>query len=188
MRTVPAKCRNCDKAFERPFRRGGTQRFCNAKCRTRFRYLRLNHRPEKPCLHCGATIQPGSHSNKDYCSRACKKAVDSVKAVEDYRRRYKTDLAYRDRFHRHGHLRRARIQGTRAEPFSPLSVLERDGWVCQICGVETPKSLRGVRVRNAPTLDHIIPLARGGSHTSDNTQCACLRCNTSKGAKLQEVA
>jgi 5-methylcytosine-specific restriction endonuclease McrA len=29
----------------------------------------------------------------------------------------------------------------------------------------------------APTLDHIVPLSKGGSHTYDNLQCACFRCN-----------
>lgn len=33
------------------------------------------------------------------------------------------------------------------------------------------------------TLDHIIPLARGGSHTRENAQMICARCNSRKGAK-----
>jgi len=33
----------------------------------------------------------------------------------------------------------------------------------------------------APTVDHITPLARGGSHTWANVQLACLACNSSKG-------
>lgn len=32
--------------------------------------------------------------------------------------------------------------------------------------------------------DHVVPLARGGSHSIDNLVPACERCNTSKGAKL----
>jgi 5-methylcytosine-specific restriction endonuclease McrA len=33
----------------------------------------------------------------------------------------------------------------------------------------------------APTVDHIIPLARGGSHTWDNVQLAHHLCNSLKG-------
>ena len=32
-------------------------------------------------------------------------------------------------------------------------------------------------------LDHVMPLALGGSHTKDNAQMLCARCNLSKGAK-----
>jgi 5-methylcytosine-specific restriction endonuclease McrA len=36
---------------------------------------------------------------------------------------------------------------------------------------------------NTPSLDHIIPLARGGHHVPGNTQMICLSCNLSKHAK-----
>lgn len=35
-------------------------------------------------------------------------------------------------------------------------------------------------------LDHIVPLAKGGSHTDENVQLLCPDCNLSKGAKLPE--
>lgn len=34
------------------------------------------------------------------------------------------------------------------------------------------------------TIDHILPLAKGGSHTWDNTALSCFRCNASKGDQL----
>lgn len=66
------------------------------------------------------------------------------------------------------------------ERFDPLEVLERDGWRCHICGVNTPKRLRGTYADNAPELDHIIPLAAGGEHSRRNTACACRKCNIKK--------
>lgn len=44
--------------------------------------------------------------------------------------------------------------------------------VCPICGRTAP-----------PTLDHIIPLAKGGLHSICNLQLMCGRCNSAKGAK-----
>ncbi len=66
----------------------------------------------------------------------------------------------------------------------PLEVFARDGWRCQLCGVKTPKRLRGSCEPNAPGLDHIMPIAMGGAHTYANTQCACRRCNGAKGAQF----
>lgn len=34
------------------------------------------------------------------------------------------------------------------------------------------------------TIDHVIPLSRGGKHCNDNLVAACLTCNSSKGTKL----
>lgn len=36
------------------------------------------------------------------------------------------------------------------------------------------------------TLDHVIPLSKGGKHSKDNVVPACGHCNSSKGAKTQE--
>jgi 5-methylcytosine-specific restriction endonuclease McrA len=33
-------------------------------------------------------------------------------------------------------------------------------------------------------LDHIVPLAKGGTHTWNNVQCTCRRCNAGKAAKV----
>jgi 5-methylcytosine-specific restriction endonuclease McrA len=33
-------------------------------------------------------------------------------------------------------------------------------------------------------MDHVIPLSKGGSHTSANIVKSCVKCNTSKGNKL----
>jgi 5-methylcytosine-specific restriction endonuclease McrA len=33
-------------------------------------------------------------------------------------------------------------------------------------------------------VDHVVPLARGGTHTRDNLATACPSCNISKGTKL----
>jgi 5-methylcytosine-specific restriction endonuclease McrA len=37
---------------------------------------------------------------------------------------------------------------------------------------------------DAPELDHIVPLACGGAHTYQNTQCTCRECNGRKGATI----
>jgi hypothetical protein len=68
--------------------------------------------------------------------------------------------------------------------FSSYDVLNRDRWRCQHCGIDTPKGLRGTIEPNAPEVDHIKPLSRGGVHALWNVQCLCRRCNQAKGDRL----
>lgn len=49
---------------------------------------------------------------------------------------------------------------------------------CQICG----KPLN----QNDFTVDHIVPLARGGENDLDNYRCTCDRCNKLKGSLLDD--
>lgn len=58
------------------------------------------------------------------------------------------------------------------------SVLARDGYTCQYCGVKG-KDL---------TIDHVIPRWVGGPHTWDNLVACCRRCNLKKGDKTPQQA
>ncbi len=55
---------------------------------------------------------------------------------------------------------------------SRRAVFARDGWMCQYCG------------KAAENVDHIIPRARGGSHSWENVVAACRRCNSRKESRL----
>ena len=81
-------------------------------------------------------------------------------------------------------MRRARQRGADSEAVDPMLVFYRDKWICQICGSRTPQRKRGTHDPRAPELDHIVPLAMGGSHKYTNTQCACRECNQRKGASI----
>ena len=67
-----------------------------------------------------------------------------------------------------------------AHRFSPLHVLQRDKWTCQVCGVITPEQHRGKNLPDSPEVDHIVPVSRGGSHTWRNVRCLCRACNAEK--------
>lgn len=62
-------------------------------------------------------------------------------------------------------------------------VYAEEGGVCYLCGKEIDQDVRGHR-REAGTLDHVIPLSRGGPHTRANLHLAHFGCNARKGAKL----
>lgn len=80
-------------------------------------------------------------------------------------------------------VRKALHRGVGAEMVDWVKVCERDRWRCQLCGIKTPRAKRGTYDDNAPEIDHIVPLSKGGAHRYTNVQCACRRCNAAKSDK-----
>lgn len=54
----------------------------------------------------------------------------------------------------------------------------RDGWWCWYC--DEPL-VEGATDHRQPTLDHVIPLGRGGGWELENCRLACGPCNNAKG-------
>lgn len=80
------------------------------------------------------------------------------------------------------HIRRAnKYANGPVQDIDPMAVYERDGRVCGICGKKVKRHLKFPHPMSA-SLDHIRPLADGGTHTMENVQCAHLLCNSLKGA------
>lgn len=57
-----------------------------------------------------------------------------------------------------------------------FTILHRDNHTCQYCGAQAPD----VRLE----VDHIVPLAQGGTNDPDNLLAACYGCNRGKGDAL----
>ncbi len=127
-----------------------------------------------------------SKSDIDRSERVCPEcAIIFAPVYGRAHSRFCTDACSQKNLRRKGSAkRRARMKGVANDNFDPIEILSRDGWKCQMCGVKTPKRLRGTTDPRAPELDHIIPISLGGDHTRINTQCACRRCNGNKGASL----
>lgn len=61
---------------------------------------------------------------------------------------------------------------------SRKNILRRDGHRCQYCG----------RADLTLTIDHVVPVSRGGEDSWENMVCACVRCNNRKGDRTPEEA
>lgn len=118
------------------------------------------------CQVCGVGFErQGRHGRPQYCSSRCAVRSDTARA-----RKRRTNA-----------IRKARQVGVRFERFDDRDVFARDNWCCQICGLATNRAAHHLDP-DAPTLDHVIALARGGDHTLANVQTAHRRCNERKGA------
>lgn len=77
----------------------------------------------------------------------------------------------------------------RREPWSRKSVLERDRFRCAYCGRDMRDQHRRRRTpRIRPTIDHILPVSRGGKSSWTNTVCACPACNQRKANRTPREA
>ena len=77
------------------------------------------------------------------------------------------------------HVRRARKMGVGYERFTVMEIFERDRWKCGICCKRISRRLRYTNPLSA-SLDHKVPLAKGGTHSRSNVQASHLRCNLRK--------
>lgn len=82
------------------------------------------------------------------------------------------------------HRRRALKRDAFVENVDISVVLERSGWKCGICGEEIPKDavFPDSLYRS---LDHIVPLSKGGKHEYGNVQAAHYGCNAAKSDRLE---
>ncbi len=61
---------------------------------------------------------------------------------------------------------------------SRKNILRRDSHKCQYCG----------RSDLTLTVDHVMPVSRGGEDTWENLVCACVNCNNKKGDRTPDEA
>jgi len=84
------------------------------------------------------------------------------------------DAAHRDEKHEREHRRRAQRRSQFVAAVNAQAIYIRDSGRCHICG-------RKVRQRDA-SMDHLVPLSRGGGHSPVNVGLAHLDCNLHRNA------
>jgi 5-methylcytosine-specific restriction endonuclease McrA len=188
VKTLRRTCQECGKHYS-PTHAG--QRVCGQSCGgrragrvTQARYgTAVKSFQCEGCLQVVERVSSATRDARRFCSRECYWHARSAGKWAGKRVPRLADAANLS-----SRRRAERMRTAEREAVDPLVVLDRDGWVCKECGCETPKELRGQFVSNAPEVDHIVPLARGGTHMYDNLRCVCRRCNQVKGARLKTAA
>lgn len=72
--------------------------------------------------------------------------------------------------------RRAAKKSCAGEKIDFFEIGQRDSWVCYLC-------LTGIEADDI-SFDHVIPLSRGGAHSSENIRVTHLNCNVRKGDRM----
>lgn len=124
------------------------------------------------CKNCGAVYCIGvtGYNSKRYCSKKCMKR---------WAMRVKNDR------------RLKRIQTRDHDNDITLEKLfVRDNGVCYICGGMcnwASVDQEGNAQEEYPSIDHVVPLSKGGKHKWDNVKLAHRGCNTRKGARYMPL-
>ena len=121
------------------------------------------------CKNCGKEfcLELSDYHSEVYCSEACQKRCH--------------DRIKRDK----------RVRRMKTRVMDPDITLEklyaRDGGVCYLCGMTCDwtdnQTIDGQFVAGGmyPSIDHVKPISKGGTHTWNNIKLACRHCNTVKG-------
>jgi len=154
-------------------------KFCSERCRTRY-YRGVPK--ERECKHCGVTFQPLERNV--CCSEECRHELNMHERRIYHKRYWRDSAKYRAELRANYHKRRMLVNYVTVELVDNETVFERDGWVCKLCGGQIDRNTKWPDPWSA-SVDHIVPLSRGGNHSYANVQCAHLRCNCQKSDKLQ---
>lgn len=173
------------------------------------RALVANRKPltDRPCAYCGQDFT-AKRDDARFCSGTCSnnyRHIDNARqcSVEGCERGYcanglckmhykrvaraegrEKNPAWSDARRARSEIRRALKRGAPiTESIDRNAVFERDAWVCGLCASPVDRGLQYPHPMSA-SLDHVVPLSRGGSHIPENVQCSHLTCNLSKGARV----
>ena len=163
------------------------------------------------CLVCGKPIEAKGGHYRKYCSMACngvRKRVDGAlwrnpEHIKAYMRRYELEhkeelnAKARERVKANPEIYRAiKRRWDKAHP-DVKAMLNYKRYEIKSEGKVTGEDWKYIKekydyqcprcLKREPeiklSIDHIIPLSKGGKHTKDNIQPLCRRCNCSKNAK-----
>lgn len=157
---VKCECVMCGNAFERS-RYNRSRQTCSPECRKDAIVMRQSEMVDGTCARCGEEFRRRiqkrhKETSGRYCSAWCQKRDKDVGNSRANRK------AMRDRV-------AARLS----------EIAERDNWICQLCGMPIDQAIVGPHPRCA-SIDHKLPLSRGGTNHDDNLQLAHLGCNARK--------
>jgi hypothetical protein len=99
-------------------------------------------------------------------------------------REYRKNNIEKDR--EHSRRRRASIWNTIIEKIDFPQVCEDRNWICGICGKKINKKIKHPNLQ-CVSLDHKIPLSKGGTHTYSNIQPTHLICNLYKYNNINNI-
>ncbi len=154
-----------------------SNKFCSSRCASRNRrgsVLKAN------CRVCKKEYI--AHQKNVCCSDECNAELHRLYSRNHYAKCINND-DYKNRIRNAEYKRKALKQNAYVEDVEFNAIFDRDGGICWLCREAVNPQLKWPDIGYA-TLDHVIPLSKGGKHSYDNIKLAHMSCNCKKGAKV----
>lgn len=181
--SLDRKCRQCGVGInDRDIR----AKYCSRYCSEVWWGQRLEEPlPEVVCEleGCDVVFIPKSRRQKCCCTNHGQIHYNRVSRATGRQKA----APWNDRRRANHHKRRALKKKLPAADIRPLDIYERDSWVCGVCGDGIDPDTAWPDPLSA-SLDHILPLSKGGHHVPENVQAAHLSCNVRKGDRVEADA
>ena len=187
----PVECKGCKISFIPKDSRWST--YCSRECA--FEHCEWYNRPQKekpkrridPCVVLARRLRPlvsyrtksewmPSFSVCKYCgckvqNKTSPRVICRKKGCKEM---YNSDQKKLERARKRG------ITKKEANSFMESdAIYKRDSYQCYLCGSKTAPH-KPYNHPRFPTLDHVVPISRGGEHTESNLMTACRSCNSYK--------
>jgi len=157
----------------------------------------------RPCAHCGEMYRPKRRDDRGrpslYCSRGCKYAARRPEIEprtcphcgEQFAPNHASHFLCTPRCRAAAHRLQSKFRSRVGEPTRPgiwrFAIAQRDDWTCGICGELVDRTVRWPDPGQA-TLDHIVPVTRGGTNDPSNLRLAHMSCNRRRGNRMEAHA
>lgn len=149
------ECAYCNDRFAAI---SASSKYCSTGCSWRWNDRANGVRAEadilaevRQCVRCGDPYQH-RRTTRTHCSDLCRELDRKDRGVDLY----------------HGWISQAERS----------MLYERDNYTCWLCNKICDTTVDARTHDDSPTLDHVIPRSKGGTHARDNLRTACRRCNS----------
>lgn len=175
------ECKGCGKKIVKGF-----SDFCSNNCENEYeerkrlevleklRVSRIEKYKQKTvtCKYCGVTFKTKYKKSHVFCSDECRKKQKNVYSQKSDKKRGKKLME----------------NGEYDSSITLPKVYKKYKGICYICGERcnyndcaTTKEGFFIAKDKYPSIEHIIPVSKGGTHTWGNIGLACMECNSKKG-------
>lgn len=161
---------------------GRRSAFCSDRCRAIDSGL-IEPLPFRACAlpECGQEFLPWLKGQR-CCSEKHGKVLYNRESRAAGKQKTEWNDRRRDSYHRRKALKKGASTG---RPVRLAEIAERDAWRCSLCKQPVDPLVKWPHPKS-PSLDHRIPLSRGGAHDPSNVDLAHLGCNTAKNNRVDE--
>jgi 5-methylcytosine-specific restriction endonuclease McrA len=126
----------------------------------------------RQCKTCGKDYY--RKIGRQYCSKECRPSL------KEKNREYRRKARKAGTIPRPKDKKRAEFYGVAYEHVNPEDIYIACDAACHVCKAELDWNKRGSYDLDAPEIDHIHPISKGGAHIRENLALICRHCNIKK--------